>query len=1460
MNSTYRSKRHTLSSPLSQKTSEGTLNTLKKKEALEILSSESSPIVRVNLNRERGNTSSPKVGSKGAKTLAKALNTNTTVQNLNIKGNSIGLKGAKDLSDVLNTNQSLSLVELDIGENNIKDEGLKLLTVSLTNNTSLRVLHLDSNGITKRGAIYIDQIIKEKTSITDLTISGNKLGKAGMQTIVEALETTKTLEHLGISRISLGTKGVPFLVKALNVNESITILDISGNNLKDDGITSLLEALKKNQSITKLNISDNHITRKSAETLSRVLFKENKTLRFPDLSDNNLGKKGAPFIGEGLKENHSIMTLKLSNNSFGSTGAINIFDAMPVNQCLSFLDLSKNRIKDKVSKSLDRAIRRNQSMRTLVLKSNQLSKAEFGDSLSSNQSLTALYLSGNPIKTILAKEIATALRKNNSLVILELKSCSDIKVEGRDLLYTAYQESVILASIWLNNDFFAKKQINHMGLRKFPVTFLQMNHLKIINLNDNAISELPYRIGELQSLRELRLANNRLQSLPYSLASLQLKVLDVSGNPLVTPPKEIVRKGRKEILGYLKDLAEGSEPCYRTKLMIVGQENVGKTTLLQRLQNRKHKTKKGQKDNFATISISTDGIDIEEWQLNVNFKTPEGKVKKQPVNFSVWDFAGQELYYTSHQFFMSERSIYVVVFDLRKPEENSRVEYWLQSIQARAKTAPIIVLGTHADDPICTTEYLQDYIAKMHVKYQDRFPNIKKFLVCDATQDVKQVIITIKEIISLQKHMGEPMPLTYLELEKVIKEETKTRKENSRPPIVTWKKFQKFGVIANISDESTLLRAAKFFHDMGTIVYFDDKKTGLRDLVILDPQFITDLLSSVITTKHRFVKDGVLLHKDLEHIWRDNSLFPKELHASFLAMMEKFEISLNLDSDARARVMDEIDPAGRSLIPCMLPEEEPDLEGKNFWRRYDPTRKELHRIYHLEFIPHGLFSRLMIRMIRYTDKVHIFWKNGVVMSKGNESILLRIHPLKRNLVIIVRSQEPVATGRVIVETVTNLIQNWFHIEVTESVPCSDCIKKQKEEPHLFSVRQCTSAIAKGQITVTCEIDKVPVSLDEIIPDIALSDVDLPRVDFEREVKLGKELGKGAFGQIFEGTWNSNSYAIKKLILDGLQEDSNEVLDIFHEFRREVWLMSKLTHPCVVNLKGYSFSPFAMIMEKIPEGQLYNFLHNEKNNLNWNLRIKIALDIAQGMQVLHGFNPPLVHRDLKSPNILLQSTNENAQVVAKVSDFGTAMHLYIGAFKEKASDRTVALPTWLAPEVVAEDEYTEKSDVYAYGIILWELITRRHPFDEYSWMAELEEAIIDGKRPPIPLECPTVWSNLIKRCWDGDYEKRPSFLEILQYLTKTVLPAISPHFKPVLHFDLSKKKARQSRKIMQDHERKQSEALEIKRLMEFVDKRTQEKKIKEQEEMELEIQKEREQVNREQPSEEASDSDENSNQN
>jgi serine/threonine protein kinase len=162
-----------------------------------------------------------------------------------------------------------------------------------------------------------------------------------------------------------------------------------------------------------------------------------------------------------------------------------------------------------------------------------------------------------------------------------------------------------------------------------------------------------------------------------------------------------------------------------------------------------------------------------------------------------------------------------------------------------------------------------------------------------------------------------------------------------------------------------------------------------------------------------------------------------------------------------------------------------------------------------------------------------------------------------------------------------------------------------------------------------------------------------------------------------------------------------------------------------------------------------------------------------MTYLHSRTPPIIHRDLKTPNVLLMSLDpNNPGPLAKVSDFGASAQMFMSSLQsgtigsdDKAKKHVVTLTTWLAPEILIGQHYSKPSDVYAVGIMMWELLTRRHPFDHLG--SVMNEVKVRQKvpsndpdnRPPVPKDGPKDYCELMCECWCGDPEKRPTMAEV-----------------------------------------------------------------------------------------------------
>lgn len=265
----------------------------------------------------------------------------------------------------------------------------------------------------------------------------------------------------------------------------------------------------------------------------------------------------------------------------------------------------------------------------------------------------------------------------------------------------------------------------------------------------------------------------------------------------------------------------------------------------------------------------------------------------------------------------------------------------------------------------------------------------------------------------------------------------------------------------------------------------------------------------------------------------------------------------------------------------------------------------------------------------------------------------------------------------------------------------------------------------------------------------------------KELHIGKLLGTGGFGTVYVGTWQYTTVAVKEI-------NGNYTQGAVYEFRKEAAIMQRLQSPQVIRLFGISGQPpkYQMVMEYAPKGSLYRLLHSDEP-LSWPQRYQIGLDIALGLHFMHTQKPPILHRDLKSHNVLMMHDYR-----AKLADFGLSKVKSETATQSRGEDtksKETGTLAWMAPEQFdPKGKVTKATDIYSFGMVLWELATRQLPFSNTQNAQILMLWIMAGKHPDIPKACQPEYRDVIETCWKQKPDERATAKLLVKSLSKLLI--------------------------------------------------------------------------------------------
>ena len=486
------------------------------------------------------------------------------------------------------------------------------------------------------------------------------------------------------------------------------------------------------------------------------------------------------------------------------------------------------------------------------------------------------------------------------------------------------------------------------------------------DLPGNQLTALPESLGQLTQLQSLYLSDNQLTALPESLGRCQrLKGLFLHGNEALGIPPEVLGPewtetrlagGRKDpadpraILDwYFQSRAEPVRRLNEAKMLLVGQGGVGKTSLVHYLIH---------KEPCDPAELPTEGINIADWEIQGR-KGTDGKFER--VHVHVWDFGGQEIMHATHQFFLTRRSLYLLVIDARAGEKESNIHYWLKIIQSYGGDSPVLVVVNKCDQhphELNETRLMRDY------------PNIRGFIQTSCANG--HGIATLRREIGRQirslPDVFDELPASYFKVK--AKLEQVAAKENYIPI----EKYRAICARHGVKRPESQDRLIRFLHDLGVVLNFQDPDDpyGQNDPFVLNPEWVTGGVYAIVNDKElKGKRDGLLTREKLGTVLNALDGYPRNRHDFIVRKMMQFELAYQIGHARETRW----------LIPELLDPKEPkSLQWK--------PKASLNFQYSYPVLPAGVICRFIVRMHQHVDRKRS-WRSGTVLSIDGATVLVR---------------------------------------------------------------------------------------------------------------------------------------------------------------------------------------------------------------------------------------------------------------------------------------------------------------------------------------------------------------------------------------------------------------------------------------------------------------------------------------
>jgi internalin A len=484
------------------------------------------------------------------------------------------------------------------------------------------------------------------------------------------------------------------------------------------------------------------------------------------------------------------------------------------------------------------------------------------------------------------------------------------------------------------------------GLREIPDALVLLPQLAHLDLTSNPLTRLPKTIG-YSNLQTLILDNNPLIELPGSIKSMKrlrsiflhgCTTLDLPEEVLGPPIEDVVRykmvtPKARQILDYYFRTKGGAQPLNEAKLIFVGRGGVGKTSLVNRLAHGR----------FDKAERKTEGICITGWKLMIG---------DEEIRLNIWDFGGQEIMHATHQFFLTQRALYVLVINGREGGEDADAEYWLKLIESFGGDSPVVVVMNK----------IKEHSFDLNRRALEKKYPIRDFIKtdCEDGTGIEDLRHVIQRETDRLEHLRDAFPASWFTI--------KNKLADFGDNYLSFAEYRHLCAEYGEMDADAQEALAGYLHNLGIVLnYKDDPR--LQDTHVLNPHWVTNGIYQVLNSELLDAQKGEIRLEGLTQIL-DAEEYPPSMRRFIFDLMKKFDLCFSFPDDDT-----------HYLIPELLDKQEPEDAAA-----FRPEEC-LNFQYHYPVLPEGLLPRFIVRTHSLSEGLPR-WRSGVILSfEGNRALV-----------------------------------------------------------------------------------------------------------------------------------------------------------------------------------------------------------------------------------------------------------------------------------------------------------------------------------------------------------------------------------------------------------------------------------------------------------------------------------------